>query len=52
MGRSSDETEDVRGEVGSKEPRNRPRRRPRIRPGGVMEYWSVGALLQVRIAAA
>jgi hypothetical protein len=32
--------------------RTRPRRRPRprIRPRGVMEYWSVGVLRQVRIA--
>ena len=34
--------------------RSRPRRRPRprIRPRGVMEYWSVGVLRQVRIAPA
>jgi hypothetical protein len=32
--------------------RTRPRRRPRPRiwPRGVMEYWSVGVLRQVRIA--
>jgi hypothetical protein len=32
--------------------RTRPcrRPRPRIRPRGVMEYWSVGVLRQVRIA--
>jgi hypothetical protein len=30
--------------------RSRPRRRPRIRPRGVMEYWSVGVLREVRIA--
>jgi len=28
----------------------RTRPRPRIRPRGVMEYWSVGVLRQVRIA--
>jgi hypothetical protein len=34
--------------------RTRPRRRPRprIRPRGVMEYWSVRVLRQVRIAPA
>jgi hypothetical protein len=34
--------------------RTRPRRRPRprIRPRGVMEYWSVGVLRQVRITPA
>jgi hypothetical protein len=30
--------------------RTRRRPRPRIRPRGVMEYWSVGVLRQVRIA--
>jgi len=28
----------------------RRRPRPRIRPRGVMEYWSIGVLRQVRIA--